>query len=136
MRQSTTAEVRPDEGKAASSDAERPSDSPFSLPSGGLRFEFRCDPPRSDGRSCSTAWGIRGMSAKEEFAMSRILLCAAVAWGLAMAVFAPHPGSAATNISGQTNSATLPSGALAQLSPTCNLRLWGVSVGRLAGVLL
>ena len=50
--------------------------------------------------------------------MSRILSCAVVAWGLAMAVFAPHPGSAATNISGQTNSATLPSGVLVQLSPT------------------
>jgi hypothetical protein len=31
-------------------------------PSGRLRFEFRCDPPRSDGRSFSTAWDIREMS--------------------------------------------------------------------------
>lgn len=50
--------------------------------------------------------------------MSRIFSLAAVGWGLAMAVFAPYPGCAATNISGQTNSATLPSGALVQLSPT------------------
>jgi len=49
--------------------------------------------------------------------MSGILSWAAVALGLAMAVFAPHPGSAATKLSGQTNSATLPSGALVQLSP-------------------
>jgi hypothetical protein len=52
-----------------------------------------------------------------EFAMSEILSWASVALGLAMAVFAPHPGSAATNLSGQTNSVTLPSGALVQLSP-------------------
>ena len=49
--------------------------------------------------------------------MSGILSWASVALGLAMAVFAQHPGSAATHLSGQTNSATLPSGALVQLSP-------------------
>jgi hypothetical protein len=55
---------------------------------------------------------------KEEFAMSRILSWSAVAWGLAMAVFAPHPGSAATNISSQTSSTTPALGALVELSPT------------------
>jgi hypothetical protein len=40
MRRSTTAEVRPDQGNAASSDAERPSVSPFSLPTGRPRSNF------------------------------------------------------------------------------------------------
>jgi hypothetical protein len=64
MRRSTCA---PDERK----DAERPSVSPFSLPSGRLRFEFRCDPPRSDGRSCSTAWGYPADVGLETFAMTK-----------------------------------------------------------------
>ena len=38
--------------------------------------------------------------------MSRISSWSAVAWSLAMAVFAPHPGSAATNISSQTSATT------------------------------
>jgi hypothetical protein len=57
MRRSTTAEARPDEGKAASSDAERPSVPPFSLPSGRLRFEFRL--MRSRKKLCATELGVR-----------------------------------------------------------------------------
>jgi hypothetical protein len=40
MRQTATVEMRFDEGKAASSGATRPSDSPFWLPTGRLRSNF------------------------------------------------------------------------------------------------
>ena len=50
--------------------------------------------------------------------MSRISSWSAVAWSLAIAVFAPHPGSAATNISSQTSATTPPLGSLVELLPT------------------
>jgi len=46
MRQTATVEMRFDEGKAASSGATRPSDSPFWAPTGRLRPKFRCGTPR------------------------------------------------------------------------------------------
>jgi hypothetical protein len=53
MRQTTTAEVRLDEGKAASSGATRPSLSPF-LAVCGSAAKFRCRALRRDGRSRPT----------------------------------------------------------------------------------
>ena len=50
--------------------------------------------------------------------MSRISSWSAVAWSLAMAVFAPHPGNAATNISSQTSATTPALGSLVELLPT------------------
>jgi hypothetical protein len=50
MRQTTTAELRLGEGKAASSSATRPSLSPFLAFRASAAIEFPCRAPRRDGK--------------------------------------------------------------------------------------
>jgi DNA-binding transcriptional regulator YiaG len=76
MRQTTTAELRLDEGKARSSGAVRPSDSLFWLPPGRLRSNFVAA-RLAETEIAPNGFGIRRMSVESISLQQRVCLAAA-----------------------------------------------------------